>query len=131
MPMETNMSAQKYLRWSTFFYKVYINMKERLTKGFEKLINSDIIKNIYPMIDHIDVKDFTWNLNGANSGYLIRLDIVVDSPDMTEDNMYDFEFDPHYLVDKYIKDFSKYLSIDIYAIFFTVHNLEGNLIYEW
>ena len=106
-------------------------MKERLTKVFEKLINSDIIKNIYPMIDHIDVKDFTWNLNGANSGYLIRLDIVVDSPDMTEDNMYDFEFDPHYLVDKYIKDFSKYLSIDIYAIFFTVHNLEGNLIYEW
>jgi hypothetical protein len=105
-------------------------MNERLVKGFEKLINSDIIKNIYPMIDRVDVTNFRWQL-GNKPGYLIHLDIVVDSPDMTENDMYDFEFDPHYLVDKHIKDLSKYLNIDIYAIFFTVHNLEGTLIYEW
>ena len=59
------------------------------------------------MIDHVDVTNFRWQL-GNKPSYLIHLDIVVDSPDMTEDNMYDFEFAPHYLVDKYIKDFSKY-----------------------
>ena len=105
-------------------------MSERLVKGFEKLINSDVIKNIYPMIDHVDVKNFRWNINGPK-GYLIHLDIVVDSPGMTEQTMYDFDFDPHYLVDKHIKDLSKYLSIDIFAIFFTVHNIEGDLIYLW
>ena len=30
-------------------------MEEKLVKGFEKLINSDMVKNIYPMIDHIDI----------------------------------------------------------------------------
>jgi hypothetical protein len=99
--------------------------------AFEKIINSGIIQNIYPMVDHVDVKYFRWNLNGPKPGYLINLDIVVDSPDMTEDNMYDLDFDPHYLVDKYIRDFAKYLSINIFSIFFTVHNLEGDLIHEW
>jgi len=50
---------------------------------------------------------------------------------MTEDNMYDLDFDPHYLVDHYIRGLSQYLSINIFAIFFTVHNLEGDLIHEW
>jgi hypothetical protein len=106
-------------------------MDKRLVKGFEKLINSDVIKHIYPMIDHIDIKNFRWNPYGTKPGYLLNLDIVVDSPDMTEDNMYDLDFDPHYLADKHIRDLSKYLSIDIFSIFFTVHNLEGDLIHEW
>mgnify|MGYP000067426332 FL=1 len=106
-------------------------MEKKLVKGLEKLINSDVIKSIYPMIDHIDIKNVRFNSNNFKPGYLINFDIVVDSPDMTEDNMYDLDFDPHYLADKHIRDLSKYLSIDISSIFFTVHNLEGDLIHEW
>ena len=54
-----------------------------------------MVKNIYPMIDHIDIKNVKFNSNNFKSGYIINLDIVVDSPDMTEDNMYDLDFDPH------------------------------------
>jgi hypothetical protein len=50
-------------------------MDKRLVKGFEKLINSDVIKNIYPMIDHIDIKNFRWNPYGIKPGYLINFDI--------------------------------------------------------
>ncbi len=106
-------------------------MEKKLVKGLEKLINSDVIKSVYPMIDHIDIKNVRFNSNNFKSGYIINLDIVVDSPDMTEDNMYDLDFDPHYLVDHYIRGLSQYLSINIFAIFFTVHNLEGDLIHEW
>ena len=106
-------------------------MEKKLVKGLEKLINSDVIKSVYPMIDHIDIKNVKFNSNNFKSGYIINLDIVVDNPDITEDNMYDFDFDPHYLVDHYIRDLSQYLSIKIFAIFFTVHNLEGDLIHEW
>jgi len=131
MVVEIHTPAQRYLRWFTFSYKVCIDMEKKLVKGLEKLINSDVIKSIYPMIDHIDIKNVKFNSNNFKSGYIINLDIVVDNPDMTEDNMYDFDFDPHYLVDHYIRSLSQYLSINIFAIFFTVHNLEGDLIHEW
>jgi len=112
-------------------------MNDKLITAFSKLINSDIIKNIYPMIDHIDIKNIEWVEDGYKEtgflhrqkpGYLINVDVVVDSPDMTHENMYDFDFDPHYLVDHHMESLSKYLGIDIMGINFTVHNLDGYLI---
>lgn len=106
-------------------------MDKLLVKGFEKLINSDVIQKIYPMVEHIYIKNVVWNDSAGRPGYMINLNIVVNDSLMTKDNMFDLDFDPHWLVDKHISDLAKYLSIDIKNIFFTVHNLEGDLIYEW
>jgi hypothetical protein len=112
-------------------------MNEKILTAFSKLINSDVIKNIYPMVDHIDVKSMEWIENPYSEtgyfhrqkpGYLINIDIVVDSPDMTHENMYDFEFDPHYLADHHIESLSKYLGIDIKGVIWSVHNIDGELI---
>ncbi len=112
-------------------YRGGTKMEERLVKGFEKLINSDVIKNIYPMVDHINISNMSLSSKNGNPYYVMTLDIVVNDSLMTKDNMFDSDFDPHWMVDKYIADLSKYLSISIRNIFFTVHNLEGDLIYEW
>ena len=106
-------------------------METPIKRALTKLINSDVIRRIYPMVDHIDVKNVVWNESAGRPGYIITLDIVVNDSLMTKDNMFDSDFDPHWLVDKYVVDLSKYLSINIRNIFFTVHNLEGDLIYEW
>ena len=51
-----------------FFYKGGTKMSLEFYKSaFEKIINSGIIQNIYPMVDHIDVKYFRWNLIELNS----------------------------------------------------------------
>lgn len=122
------MFVQKYLRWSTFFYKVYINMNEKILNGFKKLINSDVIKKVYPMVDHIDITNIRYVNSSSHPGYMISFDIVVDSPEMTHDNMFDFDFDPYYLVDHYLVNLSSYFGIDIYMTTFSVHNLDGEAI---
>ena len=106
-------------------------MESSIKRALTKLINSEMIKEVYPMVDHIDIKNIVLNDSGGRPGYIINLDIVVNDSLMTSDNMFDSDFDPHWLVDKHVVDLSKYLSIDISNIFFTVHNLEGDLVYEW
>jgi len=115
-----------------YIYKVGTKMKEKLIKSaLTKLINSDVIYDVYPMVDHIDVKNISLVTGTNKTAYALTIDIIVNDSLMTKENMFDLDFDPHWLVDKYIVDLSKYLSISIYNVFFTVHNLEGDLIYEW
>ena len=106
-------------------------MESSIRSALGKLINSDAIKNIYPMVDHIDISNMSLYSKNGKPYYVMTLDIVVNDSLMTKENMFDSDFDPHWMVDKYIVDLSKYLSINFRNIFFTVHNLEGDLIYEW
>ena len=103
-------------------------MNEKILNGFKKLINSDVIKRVYPMVDHIDITNIEYVNSSSHPGYMISFDIVVDSPEMTHDNMFDFDFDPYYLVDNYIVNLSSYFGIDIYMTTFSVHNLDGEYI---
>ena len=70
-------------------------IKDFQIKGLEKLINSSAIKDIYPMVDHIEInhdEDFITQRGNRR----IDVDIFLNDPTITKENMYDREFDPHY-----------------------------------
>jgi hypothetical protein len=104
-------------------------MEERLIKGFEKLINSDIIKDVYPMIDHIDITSL--DEHPLYAGNIMSIRIYLNDPSINKDNMFDLDFDPHWLTDYYINDFSKYLGLNLVNIAFSVYGPDDNLITYW
>ena len=54
---------------------------------------------------------------------------VVNDEDMLADNMYDKEFDPHYLVDIHMNRILKYLGLKIPDISFDVYTTSGKYVY--
>jgi hypothetical protein len=80
-------------------------------KGLEKLVNSDIIKNIYPVIGKIDVRYFErkhWMIND----YLI-FDIYLNDPEANKDNYWGkFQLDQYYLIDHHIRKLLPYIGIN-------------------
>ena len=78
-------------------------------KGLEKLVNSSLIRDVYPMVNHI-------NLLYVDQGYYkdrIIFNIYLNDESITEENMYQKNFDPHYLIDHYVRNYSKYVGIDL------------------
>ena len=68
-------------------------------KILNKLINSDYIKNIYPMIDRIDTR-IRWDGDEEFPFYNIELNVHLNDPDITTFNMFEKGFDPHYLINE-------------------------------
>ena len=70
--------------------------------ALEKLVNSDIIKRIYPMVEKIIVeyggKTSTGKFNSLD------FNIILNDSNINRDNMYEEGFDPHYLMDYHIKN---------------------------
>jgi hypothetical protein len=97
--------------------------KSNLQAAIEKLLNSKIVIKNYPMVEFINIDEF------HDDGMLI--DIVVNDEEMTADNMYYKEFDPHWLVDNYIKSALKYLGVKFKYVAFKVHTTSGKLVYHW
>ena len=50
---------------------------------------------------------------------------------MTKENMYDKDFDPHYLVEYHIKKYFPYFDIDKMVLNFIVWGPDENIIYSW
>ena len=112
------------------FYKVDINMgEEKLIKAYSKLINSDVLKSIYPMLDHIDIVKVKDNPNFV--GYDMSVDIFLNDSSIDKNNMYTKDFDPHYLVGNHLKNLSKYLGIDFHRITFKLYSPDGELLLNW
>jgi hypothetical protein len=90
-------------------YQIVNSKLDEIAKYINKLItksfNQSNVKDIYPMVDHIDV----YELEDIN--YLI-LRIYVNDPEMDEKNMYDNDFDPHYLVDYHFRKFLPYIGVE-------------------
>ena len=105
-------------------------VKEFQVKGLEKLINSSAIKEIYPMVDHIDVR-YNGDLYAPRGWGGMEFDIFLNDPTITKENMYDKELDPHYLVDYHIKQYLPYFNIDKSISSFVVWDLDGNIIYSF
>ena len=81
-------------------------------KGLEKLLNSGVIQDIYPMVDNIRLsipEDTNPNYRGINN---LNVDIILNDPTFNDANMYMREFDPHYLVAYHIKNYMPYFNID-------------------
>jgi hypothetical protein len=102
---------------------------EKLINAYSKLINSDILKSIYPMLDHIDIVRVKDNPNFK--GYDMSVDIFLNDPTIDKNNMYNMNFDPHYLVEKHLKDLSKYLGLDFYKITFKLYSPDAELLLNW
>jgi hypothetical protein len=80
-------------------------------KSLQKLLNSDIIKNIYPVIGNIDVHYFE-SQSSITSDWLI-LDIYLNDPEVNKDNYWDkFQLDQYYLIDHHIRKLLPYIGIN-------------------
>jgi hypothetical protein len=102
-------------------------------KGLEKLANSGIIKNIYPMVDHIKIhvnedKQFKHHNWAPDT---IDVDIFLNDPNINKNNMYEMELDPHYLIETHLKQYFPYFNIDNTIVDFIVWGTEGEIVHSW
>lgn len=101
-------------------------------KGLNKLINSSIIKEIYPMVDNIVIRyEDTSSTKFWSDIDRIDVEIFLNDELINNENMYDYDFDPHYLIDHHIKKYLPYFDIDKVIIDFTVLNPDGEIIHSW
>ena len=98
-------------------------------KGLEKLANSGIIKNIYPMVDHVEIRN--GNIVTQRGNTLLNIDIFLNDESITSENMYEMELDPHYLIDKHLKQYFPYFDIRDVIIDFIVWSPDGEVIHSW
>lgn len=101
------------------------------TKLLDKLLNSDYIKKVYPMVDNIKTK-VVWDGDTEFPFYDVMLKIYVNDEDMTIFNMYKKGLDPHYLVDEYMMDLLKFAEVsrrDISQVYIRVIGPNGESIY--
>lgn len=80
-------------------------------KGLEKLVNSEVIKDIYPIISEIEV------YNSENPFEVLEdtlhLNIYLNEPiDHGDDLWSKHQFDEHWMVDHHIRKLLPYLGID-------------------
>jgi hypothetical protein len=96
-------------------------------EGLEKLVNSSAIKDIYPMVDRIEI-NYDPELGSYKNFERFDLDIFINDPTITKDNMYNKEFDPHYLAEHHIKKYLPYFNIDKVVLNFIVWGPDGNIV---
>jgi hypothetical protein len=87
-------------------------IKDYQIDGLNKLVNSNVIKSIYPMVDRLIISYFGVFPIRDIEHYRMDVDIFLNDPDITKNNMYEMGFDPHYLVDFYLKDYLPYFNLD-------------------
>jgi len=97
----------------------------------DKLLNSKLIKRVYPMVDHIKTR-VVWDGDTEFPFYDVVVRIYVNDEDMTTFNMYEKGLDPHYLIDFYMMDLIKMVSVsrrDINQLYIRVIGQNGESIY--
>ena len=101
-------------------------------KGLEKLANSGIIKDIYPMVDHIKINYEDTGASGFGIDFdRLDVDIFLNDSNINSENMYEMELDPHYLVEKYLREYFPYFDIDKVKIDFIVWGPHGKIVHSW
>jgi hypothetical protein len=103
------------------------------SKLANRIFNSDYVKNIYPMIDNIDA-DVRWDGDEEFPFYQLFITVKLNDPTITDKNMYEKGFDPHYLYDAHLEYLLKFLNINkntatIQQVFIKVINKDGETIY--
>ena len=80
-------------------------------KGLEKLLNSDVIKNIYPIVDKIEVHNSNKPLDVLED--TLHLNIYLNQPIEYGDVFGNIpQFDEHWMVDHHVRRLLPYLGID-------------------
>jgi hypothetical protein len=104
------------------------------TEVLNKLMNSSLIKTIYPMVDKIETKVELVDNDPVDPIYKIRLNIYLNDDTINHINMYKKGMDPHYLVDRHMIDMLKMLNIssrEILQVHLLVRNPKGKLVYPY
>lgn len=100
-------------------------------KTLDFIINSPKMKEIYPMIDNVET-DVIWDNDIENPFYKIHLVFYLNIPIKSTREMYDKNFDPHYLIDEYLIKYLNMVGVerrDISQIYIQVYDSNGELIY--
>ena len=111
-----------------------ISSMNRKIKLLSKMVNSEIIKNIYPAVDHIVIGLYKNPFHVyAKNADVLEFEIYLNNPDIVdEDSMYENYVDPHYMVDYHIKKLLSYVGLeDIEALSFVVYGADGEQITFW
>ena len=95
-------------------------MSNQIKHALEKLLNSSFIKEIYPMIDHINVDSL--DIDKGTLNYTVFLNIS----NISYNTMYDNGFDPHYLNDYHVKEGLSFFSLKLPHRSFDVYKKNGN-----
>ena len=106
-------------------YSIFISMStnnQHIISALHKLINSSLTKEIYPMLESIEITGLDLDKG------MMSLEINVNTSDMTYDNMYDYDFDPHYLVDYHIKRLLPYIGVEVPYISWDVNTTDGKYV---
>lgn len=91
--------------------------------GLSKLLSSELIRGIYPMVDRIEAVFFIDERTDSESIYLY---IYLNDKTINKDNMYIKDFDPHYLVDNHVRKLISFFDLPKNTkIFTTVLNPNG------
>ena len=101
------------------------------TKLLDKLLNSDYIKKVYPMVDNIKTK-VVWDGDEKYPFYDISVKIYVNDEDMTAFNMFEKGLDPYYLIEYHMMDLLKFVDVskrDITQVYIRVIGPNGESIY--
>lgn len=101
------------------------------SETLDKLLNSDYLKKIYPMVDRIKTK-VIWDGDEEYPFYDIALQIYVNDEDMNIFTMYEEGLDPHYLIDFYMIDLLKFVNVsrrDLNQVYIKVIKPNGESIY--
>ena len=100
-------------------------------KLLDKLLNSDLIKQAYPMVDNIKTR-VLWDGDEELPFYDIAVKIYVNDEDMTTFNMFEKGLDPHYLIDFYMIDLLKFVNVsrrELNQVYIRVLGPSGESIY--
>lgn len=109
-------------------------------KSLNKISNSSLLKDIYPMVDRVDIeywgkdsKEWTsiYGNKGSTTTDNYKVGIYLNDDSITKDNMYEKDFDPYYLVTRYIeRDFLNYLGVDRMgnSFWFEVYGPDGSVV---
>jgi hypothetical protein len=80
-------------------------------KGLEKLLNSDVIKNIYPIVGEIEVHNSDNPFDVLEN--TLHLNIYLNEPIEHGDDLWNnHQFDEHWMVDHHVRRLLPYLGID-------------------
>jgi len=103
-------------------------------KLLSKMVNSEIIKKIYPDVDHIVVGLYKnpFNFRSKNDDVL-EFEIYLNNPDIVdEDSIYENGVDPHYMVEYHIKRLLSYVGLeDVEVLSFIVYGTNGKQLTYW
>ena len=73
-------------------------LSDRELKSLNKITNSSLLKDIYPMVDSVDISYTGEGKIRGTQVYKYKVAVYLNDDSITTENMYDKKFDPFFLL---------------------------------